>query len=305
MTSVTLVRPVLPCYFEKALADIGDAVQAEDADPAPLKALTAGWSEKAGPQEFWAVLRGVFEELEADIHMKKDVATSGWSYEMTFRYTGPPLDPAARRPRDQIPPDTVRASKLPARARPPEPTQPAPPPVPQVSLRMLAPAEDIMGMDVPRDLARQEETRLLITRTTDVTVRLPGDKTFRQRVKAAEFHVRQGVVFKVFLTPQVLATSYRETVAELLWVSNANAIAPKGQVNQQIAAWPGETDRSVRRASEALNEKLRFVVAMLPKDDGKWRPLFAFVATGDPPKTEPAPNSEPVSKAAAPPGTDE
>jgi hypothetical protein len=91
------------------------------------------------------------------------------------------------------------------------------------------------------------------------------------------------VVFKVYLTPQVLATSYRETVAELLWVSNANAIAPKGQVNQRIAAWPQEADRSVRRASEALNEKLRFVVAMLPKDDGKWRPVFAFVATGDAP----------------------
>ena len=106
VTSVTLVRPLLPCYFEKALTDIGDAVQAEDAESAPLKALTAGWSEKPGPQEFSTVLRGVFEELEADIHMKKDLATSGWSYEMTFRYTGPPVDLAARRPRDQVPPAT-------------------------------------------------------------------------------------------------------------------------------------------------------------------------------------------------------
>jgi hypothetical protein len=200
---------------------------------------------------------------------------------------------------------TFCASKLPSSARQKAASEHTPPPVPQVSLRMLAPAGEIMGMDVPRDLAKQKETRLLITRTTDVTVRLPGDKTFRQRVKAAEFHVRQGVVFKVYLTPQVLATSYRETVAELLSVSNANSIAPKGQVNQQIAAWPREADRSVRRASEALNEKVRFVVAMLPKDDGKWRPVFAFVATGDAPLTEPATKSEPVSNTAAPPGTDQ
>ena len=83
-------------------------------------------------------------------------------------------------------------------------------------------------MDVPRDLAKQKEMRLLITRTTDVTVRLPGDKTFRQRVRTAEIYVRQGEVFMVFLTPQVLATNYREIVAELVWVSNANAIALEG-----------------------------------------------------------------------------
>jgi hypothetical protein len=178
-------------------------------------------------------------------------------------------------------------------------------PVPQVSLRMLAPAEEIMGMDVPPDLAKQIETRLLITRTTAVTVRLPGDKIFRQRVKAAEIHVRQGAVFKVFLTPQVLATSYRELVAELLSVSNANAIAPKGQVNQQMSTWPAENDRSVRRAGERLNEKLRFVVAILPKDDGKWRPIFAFVATDDAPKTAPASDRKPGPAAPEPPGVDD
>jgi hypothetical protein len=469
--SVTLVRPLLPCYFEKALADISDAVKAEDADPAPLKALTAGWSEKPGPQEFSTDLREVFEELEAHVHMTKDVATSGWSYEMTFRYTGPPVDPAATKPREQVTtpseaaaaqepsrptnpgrrlqgqvrtglpaislhvPGTARqvtgldlpadvlsgkpaqasissphyvtierasgkplwfparettvairesavesvtisrpvlplpldsaitdlrntakalgiepkglaartagwtekagseefstsvpgepegldseirmkktaelgggwwyemtfcASKLPSSARQKAASEPTPPPVPQVSLRMLAPAGEIMGMDVPRDLAKQKETRLLITRTTDVTVRLPGDKTFRQRVKAGEIYVRQGVVVNVFLTPQVLATKYREIVAELVWVSNANTIAPKGQVNQQIGRWPAETDRSVRRATEKLNEKMRFVIAMLPIEGGKWRPVFAFVAADEAPGA--APSSQPVRKAPA------
>jgi hypothetical protein len=469
--SVTLLRPLLPCYFEKALADITDAVQAEDADPAPLKALTAGWSEKPGPQEFSTDIRGVFEELEAHVHMTKDVATSGWSYEMTFRYTGPPVDLAGLKSHEPVttpseaapaqepskptnparplqgqlrtglpaislhvpgtarqvtgldlPADalsgkpaqasissphyltidrsngkplwlparettvairenhvesvtigrpilplpldaavtdlrntaktlgiepkeieirtagwmdkagsdefsasvagepegldseirmkktaelgggwwyemTFRASKLPASARQKAASEPPPPPVPQVSVRMLAPAEEIMGMDLPRDLAQQKETRLLITRTTDVTVRLPGNKTFRQRVKAGEIYVRQGEVFMVFLTPQVLATNYREIVAELVWVSNANAIAPKGQVNQQVARWPAETDRSVRRASEWLNERLRFVIAMLPKDDGKWRPVFAFVAADEAPGA--APSSQPVRKAPA------
>jgi hypothetical protein len=475
--SVTLVRPLLPCYFEKALADIADAAKAEDADPAALKSLTAGWSEKPGPQEFSTDLRGVFEELEAHVHMKKDVTTSGWSYEMTFRYTGPPIDLAARRARDQgpsgvgppaqerskstkparplqgqlrtglpaislhipgtarqvtgldlpagalsgkparasissphyltidrangkplwfparettvairesqvesvtigrpilpLPLDTAvtdlrntakalgiepkeieartagwtekagstefstavsgepvgldteirmkktaefgggwwyemtfRASKLPALALPKAASEPPPPPMPQVSVRMLAPAEEIMGTDLPGDLAKQKETRLLITRTTDVTVRLPGDKTFRQRVKAAEVHVRQGVVVKVFLTPLVIATSYREMVAELVWVSNANFVAPKGQVNQQVARWPAETDRSVRRATEWLNERLRFVIAMLPKDDGRWRPVFAFVETDDAAKAAPTPSSKPAHKAPDPPGND-
>jgi hypothetical protein len=168
--------------------------------------------------------------------------------------------------------------------------------VPQVSVRMLAPAEEIMGMDLPRDLAKQKEMRLLITRTTDVTVRLGGNKTFRQRVKAGEIYVRQGEVFKVFLTPRVLATNYREIVAELVRVSNANFVAPKGQVNQQVAGWPAETDRSVRRATEKLNEQMRFVIAMLPIEGGKWRPIFAFVATDDAPKTEPASDRKPAPR---------
>jgi hypothetical protein len=42
----------------------------------------------------------------------------------------------------------------------------------------------------------------------------------------------------------------------------------------------------------------------LPKDDGKWRPIFAFVATDDAPKTEPASDREPDRKAPMPPGTD-
>ena len=275
--SLTIGRPILPLPLDAAVADLRNTAKALGIEPKGLEARTAGWMKKTGSAEFSTAILGEPEGLDTEIRMKKTTDLGGgWCYEMTFR-----------------------ASKLPASARQKAASEPPPPQVPQVSLRMLAPAEEITGMDLPRDLAKQKETRLLITRTTDVTVRLPRNKTFRQRVRAGEIYVRRGEVFKVYLTPHGLATSYRQIVAELVWISNANAIAPKGQVNQQIARWPPETDRSVRRASERLSDKLRFVIAMLPKDDGKWRPVFAFLAVGDWPKTQPAPVLKPGAKARA------
>ena len=55
--------------------------------------------------------------------MKKDVATSGWSYEMTFRYTGPPVDPAATKPHEPV---TTPSKAAPAK-EPSKPTNPARP----------------------------------------------------------------------------------------------------------------------------------------------------------------------------------
>ena len=85
--------------------------------------------------------------------MKKDVATSGWSYEMTFRYTGLPVDLAARRTRDQGPSGVGTPAQEPSKSK--KPARPLQGQLsaglPAISLHVPGTARQVTGFDLPAD----------------------------------------------------------------------------------------------------------------------------------------------------------
>ena len=191
---VTLVRPLLSSPFQKAIEDIVDAVQAEDADPAMAKALTAHWSEESCTREFRTMIRGVFAELEADIHMKKDSDTGGWSYAMTFRPTAGP-DPA-HRPADERPRDRAKAERpatagkksarlLEGRLRTA---------LPRVSLHLPGTTRQVEGVDVPADVLAGKPGRADIDHPHLLTIERANGKPIAMPARATAPAFRGGAV---------------------------------------------------------------------------------------------------------------
>src|SRR5688572_21107831 len=85
----------------------------------------------------------------------------------------------------------------------------------QVSVVLLGSAEEITGINVPKGIASERNAYLRLQESADVTVKLPGSREVRMRVKYISVNLDRGVVVDVHLLPLSQAVSFREALAEL------------------------------------------------------------------------------------------
>ena len=216
--SVTLVRPLLPCYFEKAVADIVDAAEAEGAEPAMVKALTADWTERPGPQEFKTTLRGIFEGLVADVHMKKDVATNGWSYTMTFRATADATNPAAHPKPEPVlpnhPPAAVKRPKTPREAQGLTGLH-------LVTVHVPGTARQVEGLEVAADQLAGKPGQASIASPHLLAIERENHKPLWLPARATTLTIRDGQVESVTFRRPVNRGPLEKAVADLRGVAKA------------------------------------------------------------------------------------
>src|SRR5262245_11326944 len=79
----------------------------------------------------------------------------------------------------------------------------------RISVRLLGPAAEITGIEVPKDLQSLSDTYLRREHSSDITLRIPGESAVQMRVKYASINVDHGIVVDVHLLPQFEAAPFR------------------------------------------------------------------------------------------------
>lgn len=217
---VTLIRPTLSAPFRKAIEDIVDAVEAEDAEPAAAKALIADWSEASGTREFKTTLRGVFEEMEADVHMAKDAATGNWSYTMTFRPAPAqkPSVPVAEKPAQPLKGRVRRA-------------------LPAVSVHLPGPARQVEGVSVPAGILAGQPGRVEVDHPCDLTVIRANNQPMWMPMRGATLAFRDGRVESVTAHRPYMPLPLEKAITDLESVARGLRIDIKWNFEPRVRMW--------------------------------------------------------------------
>jgi hypothetical protein len=179
------------------------------------------------------------------------------------------------------------------------PSEPTPPR--RILVRLLGPADEITGLEVPKGLKNQGDTYLRVEEPVDVTVLLPGDRSIRTRARYVSVNVDHGVVVDAYLLPLPKTVPFRDAVAALRRLMREMSIEPDERMSKQMAAWPEESGDFTCRAEVTLSESATFLVKVRPGDDGGHFLVLTFAADG------PARRAvwDPTLKAASKPSADE
>lgn len=172
------------------------------------------------------------------------------------------------------------------------------PPLRQVAVRLLGPAEEITGATVPKHvlIAKRGTEFFQIKEPCEFTVDLPGGKKVSLPVKTAfinsQVDVRtKAVVVDVDLLPLPAAVPFREAVAELRRLMCAMCIEPDERMRKQMAAWPDDlpthppgTNPDLPspsyRTEVKLSGSIAFLVKVRPSDEGKYFLTLTFAVDG-------------------------
>jgi len=170
-------------------------------------------------------------------------------------------------------------------------TAPAPRPR-RVAARLLGPAGEIAGVDVPGDLTGRNDVYLRVPEPADVTVTLPDGRKVRLLVKYVSLNVDRGVVVDVHLLPLMHSVPYKEAVAALRRCLEALGVAPDAQMRAMMAGWPDDAPGfdpvnqpgsypHTDRAGMSLSADASITVKVRPADDGGWFLAVTLEAAGD------------------------
>jgi len=172
-------------------------------------------------------------------------------------------------------------------------TAPAPRPR-RVAARLLGPAGEIAGVDVPGDLTGRNEVYLRVSEPADVTVTLPDGRKVRLLVKYVSLNVDRGVVVDVHLLPLMHSVPYKEAVAALRRCLEDLGVVPDARMRAMMAAWPddapgfdpvnqpGSYPRKCHAStSTPVAEKTYLWAEVRPADDGGWFVAITLAADED------------------------
>ena|SRR5271157_5677943 len=148
----------------------------------------------------------------------------------------------------------------------------------RVSVRLLGPAEEITGIQVPKGLADRSTTYLHTLTPADVIVHLPGDRTVRMWSKLTSVNVCHGVVVDVHLLPLPKSVTYREAIAELRRLMRDMGIRPDERMRKQMATWPDDSGPITYSTGMWLSKSIGLGASVRSDYDGGWFLALNFAA---------------------------
>lgn len=167
---------------------------------------------------------------------------------------------------DDVPP--TDGSKMPSQRR-------------RISARLLGPAAEITGIDVPPGVVDQRSTYLRVDEPVDVILHLPADRTIQMRVKYVSINVKYGIVVDVIILPLPKAIPFREATAELRRLMRHMAIEPDEQMRRHLATWPDDSGPMTYKTGVKLSHSVNLSVDARPANDNEWFLSLMFSAIGD------------------------